>query len=93
LPLTPYGKPHSYVSVRGTRGRLTALGAVCVCLTLGACADFPEVEAMEGPPGPPPALVPLEGILPEASPRDDPALDLAARSASLKARAAAIGTP
>jgi hypothetical protein len=72
---------------------MTALAALCTCLALSACTDFPEVAAMDGPPGPPPTLQPLEGILPEASPRDDPAPALAARSASLKARAAAIGTP
>jgi hypothetical protein len=77
-------------SVDNTASRLIH---VCLCLALSACAEFPEIAAMEGPPGPPPALQPLEGILPEPSTREDPAPDLAARAAVLRARAAAIGTP
>lgn len=48
---------------------------------------------MDGPPGPPPALQPLEGLLPQPSTRTDPAPALAARAADLQTRASAIGTP
>jgi hypothetical protein len=73
--------------------RCAKLLASGFCLALTGCTDFPEVAAMEGPHGTPPPLVPLEDVLPEPSSSDDPAPELAARSASLKARAAAIGTP
>ena len=48
---------------------------------------------MEGAAGPPPSLLPLDGLLPEAAPAADPSPALSARAAALRARAAAIGTP
>jgi hypothetical protein len=78
----------------GRRDRLAAIArATALCLGLSGCAEFPEVAKMEGPPGPPPSLQPLQGLLPEASPNVDPAPALAGRAAALRAKAAAIGTP
>jgi hypothetical protein len=71
----------------------TALIAVSFGLALGGCSDPPGIAPLAGPPGEMPTLQPLEGLLPEPSPRDDPAPALAARAAGLRARAAAIGTP
>lgn len=69
------------------------MAAACLCLVAVGCAEFPEVAAMEGPPGQPPALQPLEAVLPEAATGVDPAPALSARAADLRIRAAAIGAP
>jgi hypothetical protein len=69
-----------------------AQAALCVCLALFGCTEFPEVVANEGPAGPPAELQPLDGLLPEGPGSDDPAPALKARAARLKARAA-IGAP
>ncbi|MGL6208883.1 MAG: hypothetical protein ACRC14_03530 [Paracoccaceae bacterium] len=66
---------------------------MCFCLFVAACAEFPEVARMEDAVGPPPALQPLDGLLPDAGITADPAPALAARAATLRARALAIGAP
>lgn len=70
------------------RTRLLAL-----CLALSACTTFPEVAAMEGPAGPAPPLLPLDGLLPADPPDEETAPDLGPRAQALRARAAAIGAP
>jgi hypothetical protein len=76
------------------RARLTAkAGAVCAALFLSACAGFPDVAALEGPAGPPPPLLPLEGLLRDPPQEADPAPALTARADALRSRAGAIGTP
>jgi hypothetical protein len=67
--------------------------AICLCIALAACAGFPDVAALEGPAGPPPPLLPLDGLLPEPAPQADPALALTARADALRSRAGAIGAP
>ena len=69
------------------------LVAATFCIAMSGCIKIPVVAEADVSPGPPPALLPLDGLLPDDAARDDPAPALAARSASLKARAAAIGTP
>jgi hypothetical protein len=76
------------------RARLLAqAGAVCAALFLSACSSFPDVATLEGPAGPPPPLLPLEGLLPEPLPQTDPAPALTARADALRARAAVVGAP
>jgi hypothetical protein len=67
--------------------------ALCVCVALSACADFPEVATTEGPAAPPPPLLPLDGLVPEPLAQTDPAPALTARADALRARAAAVGAP
>jgi hypothetical protein len=70
-----------------------AQAVLCGCIALSACTGFPEVAALEGPDAPPPPLVPLEGLLPEAPVAPDPTPALRARADALRDRAATIGAP
>ncbi|MGL4235709.1 hypothetical protein [Tabrizicola sp.] len=65
--------------------------AVAVSAALAACASFPEIDALGEDTGPPPQLEPIDGLLAQAdAAAQDPAPDLQARAARLRARAAAI---
>lgn len=77
----------------GFSGRITRVFCLCGCVLLHGCTEFPEIAAMEGPAAPPPALVPLEGLLPETEPQTDPAPALTARADALRSRAGTIGAP
>jgi hypothetical protein len=71
----------------------TQVLAVGAALFLSACSNFPDVATLEGPAGPPPPLLPLEGLLPEPAQHTDPAPALTARAGALRSRAGAIGAP
>ena len=62
---------------------------------ISACTPLPDIAARntEIPPGPTPAILPLDALLAQGSAANtpgDPAADLAARAASLRARARAL---
>ena len=67
--------------------------ALILCLSLAACATFPEVDAAANKSvGPAPALWPMDDLLAQAGqPRAEAAgSSLIARAAALRARAAAL---
>lgn len=65
--------------------------ALVVLSVLSACSDFPEVAVLPADIGPTPALQPIDQLLAQADMASgDPAADLSARAARLRARAAAI---
>jgi hypothetical protein len=69
----------------------TLLLALLATALLCACAPFPELDALGPDTGPPPPLLPLEGLINQAQvSAKDPGPALAARASRLKARAAAI---
>jgi hypothetical protein len=70
--------------------QVIAIGAI---LILASCSGFPEVAALEGPPAPPPPLLPLDGVLPALPDKADPAPALTARADALRARAGTVGAP
>ena len=70
--------------------------ALILCLTLAACASFPEVEAAASKAtGPAPALLPMDQLLAQTGqPKAEAAGNgLTARAAALRARAAALRKP
>jgi len=71
---------------------------LCLGLGLGACGDFPQVEAAHAglSRDEAPRLVPIEGLIAQATPGRATAAardGLAARAAGLRARAAAMRGP
>lgn len=82
---------------------IRAIFALALVATLGACASFPEVDAaqarfenMAGASSTTPALVPIEGLIAQASPGRATATAqdaLVARAARLRARASAMRGP
>jgi hypothetical protein len=67
-----------------------------LCLTLTACATFPQVDAAASKSaGPAPALLPMEELLAQTSAAQAEAAgnSLTARAAALRARAAALRRP
>lgn len=76
-----------------------AVFALVLSAVLSACAGFPEVDAVQaarGSFGAMPALVPIDGLLAQASPGRATAFArdaLAARAAGLRVRAAAMHGP
>ncbi len=68
---------------------------LAVFLSLTACTQFPDIDAMSPiPGGEPPRLVPIATLLAEAdAPPNDRAAPLPSRAARLKARAALMRGP
>ncbi len=66
---------------------MTRAALLCLCLT--ACAQFPELDAVHDPNAVTPALLPTEDLA-ATLPQINAADPLAARTASLRARAAAL---
>lgn len=70
---------------------------IFLCLTLAACGGMPDLQAPAAPPGPAPAIAPIDGLLAQMPPPGsltvmDPT-GLAARAAALQARAVAMRGP
>lgn len=95
-PRFPLSQAHGLARCRqagSAKGQLTKVALLC---SLAACAptdrfdDFPMMDAPAGYP----ALQPIDTLLARAdAPAPDPGPAVSARSARLKARAAALGAP
>ena len=69
---------------------------LALCLTLSACASFPQVDAVASKAtGPAPALLPMDELLAQTGQARAEAAGatLTARAAALRARAAALRNP
>ena len=69
---------------------------LALCLTLTACAGFPQVDAAASTAnGPAPALLPMDDVLAQINPdqAETAGNSLTARAAALRARAANLRRP
>lgn len=67
------------------------LASALLVASLPGCAPFPQLDAMGADTGPPPQLLPIDGLLAQAGPQTaDPGPAVLTRAAGLRARAAGI---
>lgn len=82
-------------AVNETRGAgiVTRTVAVCGCILPATCGTFPAVATMEGPGGPPPPLLPLDGLLPPSTTQTDQIPAQMARTEPFRPRTGPFGVP